>query len=430
MRNGIVYYKNINGAYEMMSMRIMWLCNTPLPEICSALGMTCHTESWLIGISNQLRINNDIELHYVFPQGVRKRIVHRKINNIVFWGFYDIHKNLFHIENENIKMFSELTNNIKPDIIHIFGTELPHSLECVKSLYDTSRVIVSIQGLTSEIAKVYLEGIPFRDKVIGRFVNKQYTSLLTERYEFYRRGQNEKGLLRNVKNVIGRTDWDQKCVKTINPKCHYYYCSETLREVFYDGKWDINHIQRNSIFVSQAYYPIKGLHVLIRAIPFISRQFPNVRVYVAGNKNFLENGNHYGAYIKKLMKKYHAEKQIIFLDTLSDKRVKERLLSTHISVMPSIIENSPNSIGEAMILGTPIVAANVGGIPSIVRDGVDGYLYTSGNERELAKAICRIFMNDAVALKFSNREYRQSRKLYSRESNAQQLIEIYKQVAR
>ena len=76
---------------------------------------------------------------------------------------------------------------------------------------------------------------------------------------------NEKKILQNVSNVIGRTEWDRKCVMSINQRCHYYHCNETLRDTFYEGSWNIENIQRYSIFVSQAYYPIKGLHILISA---------------------------------------------------------------------------------------------------------------------------------------------------------------------
>ena len=60
-------------------------------------------------------------------------------------------------------------------------------------------------------------------------------------------------------------------------------------------------------------------------------------------------------------------------------------------VVPSSIENSPNSLAEAQILGLPLIAANVGGIPSMVKDGTSGYLYRFEEYETLAVLILRIF---------------------------------------
>lgn len=411
-------------------LKVLWVCNTPLPEIKKLIKSNGCTESWLIGISNQLRKKNNIKLYYVFPQKMHKKMICRTIDNIDFLGFYDTHKNVYQVEEYNIKIFQDIIESIKPDVIHIFGTEFAHSLEWVKSLSDTDRIVVSIQGLTSELSKIYLDGIPLRFSLAGSIVNGKYNCLLQEKYEFYKRGKNERKVLLNVKNVIGRTDWDKKCVLSINHKCHYYYCGEILRDTFYNGKWDINNIKRDSIFISQAYYPIKGLHILISALPAIKEEFSDVKVYVAGKKNFIENGNSYGKYIKKLIKKYHVDKNIIFLGTLTEDKVKKQLLKSHISLMPSILENSPNSIAESMILGVPVVAANVGGIPSIMDSGGEGYLYPSTDKKKLAEAVCKIFRNDRLALKFSQNGKKRAEELYSKETNSSRLMEIYSQIVK
>ena len=283
---------------------ILWVCNTPLPEIQRIAGINNYNEGWLIGISNQLRKREEIALHYAFPQNRHKKTIERIIDGIHFWGFYNCHKNLYIVKDEGIQTFKEIINQVKPDVIHIFGTEFSHSLECVESVSDKGNIVVSIQGLTSEIAKVYLRGIPFRNILAGRFVKGRYHCLLTDKMDFYRRGLNEKKLISTVENVIGRTEWDHACVKNINPICTYYHCNETLRNTFYSGEWEMENIEKYAIFVMQANYPIKGLHVLISALPLIKRKYPKVLVYIAGSKDFMINKSPYGLYIKFLIKKY------------------------------------------------------------------------------------------------------------------------------
>ena len=192
--------------------RILWVCNIPLPEIQRKVRVKRYNEGWLIGISNQLRQRKDIDFHYAFPQTSFKETLEKTIDGITFWGFYDCHKNMHKIDRKSIETFHSIIKKINPDIIHIFGTEYPHALECVNSISDKRKIIISLQGLTSEIAKVYTNGIPIGARLAGRFKAGKYQCLLTEQYDFYKSGANEKKILLNVKNVIGRTHWDRKCV--------------------------------------------------------------------------------------------------------------------------------------------------------------------------------------------------------------------------
>lgn len=411
-----------------MIKKILWICNIPLPEIQDMVGVKSYNEGWLIGISNQLRNLKDIELHYAFPQHLYPKILNRRINGINFWGFYDTHRTSYEIKRSNISIFSKLVKKIEPDVIHIFGTEYSHALEFANSISDKNKIVVSIQGLTSEIAKVYLKGIPFIQQIQGRFSDGEYRCLINDRMNYFKRGANERRLLLNVKHVIGRTKWDKKCVKKINPKCYYYYCSETLRDIFYKDTWDIKNIQRHSIFINQGNYPIKGLHLFICALPLIKQKFPDVLVYVAGDKNFLSSGDAYGIYIKKLIKKYNLDNNFIFLGKLTDNKIKEKLLESNVLLMPSLIENSPNSIGEAMLVGTPVVASNVGGIPSILKHGVEGYLYPVMDRGKLSEFIIKVFEDDSLALYFSKNGRRRAKLQYSRENNINQLLKIYEQI--
>ena len=71
--------------------------------------------------------------------------------------------------------------------------------------------------------------------------------------------------------------------------------------------------------------------------------------------------------------------------------MKERFLLSSVFVCPSVLENSPNTVGEAMLLGVPVVASDGGGIPDMVTDGQTGLLIPAGDSAALAKAISRIW---------------------------------------
>lgn len=405
--------------------KIMWLCNTPLLEIREELGIKIGGESWLQGISSQLRKQKGIELNYVFPQGKVQRLLKRQINGISFWGFYSSGGKGYELSKKREQQIKKIVQEIDPDIIHIFGTEFAHTLECIRSVSDKGKIVVSIQGLVSECEKVYTKKIPITEIFVRA---ADIESIWKNRCYFYRRGLNERTALTETENIIGRTAWDRRCAKKQNPHCRYFYCNETLREPFYEGKWDIHKIEKYSIYISQAYYPIKGFHVFLKAFGEVVKSFPDAHVYVAGGKSFLQAGDAYGAYINRLMERYGVNDRIKFLGVLPAEQVKEQLLQTHLTVMPSLLENSPNSIGEAMLLGTPIVAAEVGGIPSLVRNEKEALLYSGHSTKRLAECIKRIFADDELALRLSVDGRKRAEKLYDRAGNLEKLLKIYEAV--
>ena len=66
----------------------------------------------------------------------------------------------------------------------------------------------------------------------------------------------------------------------------------------------------------------------------------------------------------------------------------------------STIENSPNSVGEAMLLGCPVVSSCVGGVPDMLEHGREGFLYQASVPYMLAWYVKRVFGDDELAMGF------------------------------
>lgn len=112
--------------------------------------------------------------------------------------------------------------------------------------------------------------------------------------------------------------------------------------------------------------------------------------------------------------------QIKFMGHCGWSTCKEVLLKSKFSVIPSEwYENNPLSVIEALCLGTPVLGANIGGIPELITPGVTGELFESGNVESLSAKIDEMFSNtysyDAQALC----------SLYSKECYLKQILEIY-----
>ena len=135
-------------------------------------------------------------------------------------------------------------------------------------------------------------------------------SIFAAQKKMYYRGLTEIKLIKNIKHVIGRTNWDKCHTWAINPNVHYYFCNETLRSNFYNFTWDIKNCEPYTIFLSQAYYPLKGFHQLLKALPIILSYYPKTKVYIAGNDFFTINKwrlNGYGKLINSIIQKYHLD---------------------------------------------------------------------------------------------------------------------------
>lgn len=418
-----------------------------LPVIAKELALPySNREGWLTGILNALtakKENREIELGICFPiDSIEGHIPLQKGKPFMVQGVpcYAFTEDLVHPEKYEESMedvFAEIFEDFKPDMIHVFGTEFPHALAAEKAFGKPEKTLLGIQGLCCEIAKVYMAGLPnkvcnsvtFRDLI-------RRDSLKQQQEKFVLRGEREKEIIRRAGHITGRTEFDKKHTKAINSMAQYHSMNETMRESFYTGVWKQEACVRYSIFLGQGDYPLKGFHVLLEALPEIEKQYPDVKVYVAGNSIINQSGlkaklkiSAYGKYLLSLIKKHNLQDKVVVLGKLSEQEMKERFLKSEVCVCASVLENSPNTIGEAMLLGVPVVAANVGGIPDMITHEKDGLLFESGNAKQLAEAIIRVFHGE-LAEKLSAKARERAAKVHDGASNYRRLMEIYEYICR
>ncbi len=418
-------------------MKILWICNIPLPMISEQLGIpTSKSGGWLVGLSNALCASEDVSLTVCFPQSAP---IAGETKGIRYRSF----------PTEGVVKYSKVTettfrtifNEESPDIIHVFGTEAAHSLAAVRaaeSLELLDRTVVSIQGLVSVIGKYhYTAGLPARvcrKNTLRDFIKRD--NINAQKKEYLKRGENEIALLKKVKHVIGRTDWDYACTKAINPARTYHLCHETMRDAFYKSSWDYNSCEKHSIFFSQCAYPLKGFHRMLDALAILAKRYPDVHLYTAGpdlsaNKSFLQKQKH-TYYWKYIADKIHAlglENRITFLGVLDEEQMRAAFLKANVFASASSIENSPNSVGEAMLLGVPTVASDVGGVKSMLTHGKDGYVFPFDAPYMLAHYIGEIFDSPALAEQLSANAQEHARITHSPEKNNEALLGIYRELS-
>lgn len=422
-------------------MKILWVCNVIVPKICEMRkqeNRNC-VGGWLEGMSDALLKSDDVTLIYCYPNYESNLLIEEHVSNFYSYGIPMTYKEASKTLNEKspaVEYFKMIIEKEKPDVVHFWGTEFLYAQKFYNALkinegYE-EKVVVSIQGLVSVYAKHFDAGIPERVmKSITFSELKGRCSLRSMKKSFVFRGEKEKELLGSVKNVIGRTSWDEACTSIMNPKRKYYKCNESLRNAFYTGQWKYSECKPHQIFISQASYPIKGLHKVLEAASLIRKAYPDLLIKVAGQNIFHGNvikGNTYGNYIQSLIRKYRLENNIVFLGMIDAEKMKATLLESNIFVCPSSIENSPNSLGEAMLLGVPCIASDVGGCADMMEHKKEGFIYPFNESYKLAFYICKIFEDDVLASKIGKEAKKRALVTHDREKNNEALYKIYENI--
>ncbi len=365
---------------------------------------------WVENLVNALSNEKRIQLFVSCFSYEIGHVIYKKIDNVTYIILPTDRKKLDKCTPLMMNSMIEIKETIKPDVVHIIGTEREYDYRLAE-ICGFDRTVVSITGLVSVGALHYYGGIESKCFIVpslGDLIRRGGPCF--EKKQFSRWGRYERQLILDVEHVFGRTTWDYACVKQINPRSNYHFCGEIINPIFFSTAWTVKNIKRHRIFVSQGSYPLKGLHQIIKAFRIILDSYPDSELVVAG-ANILKKRSimnrikrtTYGCYIQKLIKNLLIpEERIIFTDGLSTNEMLEEYLSCNVFVLPSAIENSPNSLGEAMALGVPCVSSCVGGVQDMLKDRVDGYLYPFDEFYMLAYYVCKLFSDDKLATSFGD----------------------------
>lgn len=132
----------------------------------------------------------------------------------------------------------------------------------------------------------------------------------------------------------------------------------------------------------------KGFDVLIDALGRLDQV--NVHLLMIGDGNEKDQ-------LEKQTEKLGLSDRVHMLGYRTD--IKELLNTLHVCVQPSRFEGMPIVILEAMAMGCPVVATTVGGVPQMIRDGVDGWLVPPQDSKRLAIAISNVLVDPIEAHK-------------------------------
>ena len=409
-------------------MKVLWVTNTEINSIARKFGATIVVGGWLEQTAGLLTQDEEITLSMAC--NTTNEYFDEVVDGVSYFSFDNI-KNTSGLD----ARIGKILDHVKPDVVHIWGTEYSHSLKFVNACIERnigSRVVVSIQGMVSVFKAHYYANLPssiVNHRTLKEFVRpniKKAGSIMEANGEF------EKMVLLKVDHCIGRTDFDHACVTQINGDIHYYHVDEILREPFYESPaWSYEGCNKKTIFFSQADYPVKGFHTMLQALPIIKKVYPDVVVNVLGEDPFncsfkqkLKRGS-YTRYIMDLIVKLGLKDNVNWMGRLDADQMVKQYLGANVFVCSSSIENSSNSIAEAMMLGVPVAASDVGGIKSFMTHEEDGIMFHDDAYYMLADAVMKIFGSPELASRLGQNARVRALKIHDRDINMCKLIDVY-----
>lgn len=413
-------------------MKVLWIVNMVLPELANHLGIqTSPSGTWMDDISRMISADKRVELAVAAVHGDSFRAM--KIGGIQWYLLPGTGKTMLIYSRNLTKYWEQVERDFLPDIVHLHGTEYSHGLTFLRR-FPSKKTIVSIQGILSRIKEVYFDGMPafawLRYRTLKEYVKLNGMLEMALLYKWNSRHERE--IIRRASYANTVNFWDTSITKSINPEIKCFKIEYNLRKEFYESeKWNIERCRRHSIVTNPAATPIKGLHILIKAVDIVRSVYPDVCVRVPGmstDGRRLSVTSGYAKYIKKLLTHYSLWDAFMFLGRLDCPQMIKTMLSSHAAVIPSAIEGTSLMLRETMFLGVPTVCSFRGGMADFVRDKESGFLYDFPEYTYLAQRIIQLFGDDYLSLKLSCNAILQAKNAHERERNLNDYITMYTRV--
>jgi glycosyltransferase involved in cell wall biosynthesis len=289
----------------------------------------------------------------------------------------------------------KLIDDYKPALIHVHGSEHCLGLAHQHASWQAPTVL-SLQGILRAYAPRALGELDLWDVIRQeRLVDLcRMAGVVGIRRAWRKAAQFENVILNAHRHFIGHNSWDKAQLYAANPNAIYHHVGDPVRREFFDTAWHPSRYRRNTVFFGNLAGAHKGGHTIVRALPILARDFPEVHFRLAGR---LGTKGGYGRLFLNEAARLGIADRVTFLGFLDATSMARELAHAHVFVSASHIDNNPSSVAEAQAVGTPIVASYVGGVPEMLDDGRAGLFFPAGDPEMLAYRLSQVFRSDPLA---------------------------------
>ena len=415
---------------------ILFICNVSMIDFIK--NHSNGSGGWIVGVIKELSKNSEYKLSLTYPSFNNICSIDEK-DGISYYSFYQERilpnnnkpKDESRYSKKLRSSLKKILNIVKPDLLFVFGTEFLHSQILVEEFNNPSKTIIHIQGLVTFYKDHCLFNLPFKVKY-GIYPSTCLRGFgIKIRRDYAKKSLIEQKTMQFSNHLLGRTEWDRYGASVINPNAKYYFSGEILRDSIYDNRklWSYEKCNKYTIYFSQGSATYKGLYHLLNELKNIVQKYPDTHLFIGGRNPIGDDSfksklvrSSYGYYLHSIIKKNKLSSYITFLGNQTEEQVVKNILSANVFIAPSNIENSSNAIGEAVMLGIPVIASDVGGVKDIVFHNENGFIYPLDESYMINYYISMIFDN-----KFEVK-YSTMLDIFDKENNKEQLNRIIHKV--
>lgn len=381
-------------------MRVLWLTHAQLPAVTGQSAMA--GGGWLEGLRSALELfEPQVELGIASPSS-RPQAPMQHGNATYFalgpwdrsrchgatqtWGMGSSHA-------ETISGVQDVIRRFRPDLVHVHGTE--HALGFA-AIHSGIPSVATLQGLATVYQLFTLDGAPL-SQIVRSAATRSFlrgNGLIPGYLRMRRRAVDERAIIRGLNNFMGQTEWDKTVLMFLNSSAKYFHSECVVQSVYYASRWSPPVGVEESIFCTGGGASYKGLETLLAAVSILSMAGrPAIRLRVAGG---LQQSAMWRT-LSAMVRREGIESQVVWLDKLPASELVAEAKRANVFVHPSHIDNQPNAVIEAMLLGMPVIAGAVGGVPELVEHEASGLLYHDRDPYALAGALTRLLDDEEYA---------------------------------
>lgn len=392
-------------------MKVFWITNIPIGRIAVELFNKPMGGLWMDAMLVQLRKTGKVEFA-IATTTPTKETIQKEYDGINYYLLPGGHAVYYkRPESEAMAEWKSIFEKEKPDVLQIWGTEYSHAVPALKVAKEMGiPSVVYIQGVMSAIEK-------YADGLVKTSTRMRYITLrdlyrnqlwLNQNGWFKKRAKVEKQILELSGNIVVENNWAEWMCKAVNPGLGVFKIPLNINEVFFEKKWDVEKMEPHSIICNASGTAYKGLHVLLDALVLVKKECPDVKLYVPGGSCIVKGIKQrqskpgYWSFITDKIKKLGLEKNVIFTGYQTPVQLADRLAKSNVFALCSSVENHSSSLKEAMAVGTPVVASQVGGVTEYLEEGLNGCSYRYGEYECMAGAIKMLFADKEQCLQLSN----------------------------
>jgi glycosyltransferase involved in cell wall biosynthesis len=405
MRENSVEFVVVNSK----KIKVVWLGPYPSGLLSRELTIVrcskAHPAGWIVNLANALAKREDIDLHIitassgifenqtVSKDGITFHVI-RHTFPFTVRGFPE------YMRLDLVTRYARLRRQIKqilvklqPHLIHVHGTESGYGLAALETNVPT---IVSIQGIINSLVRV------------------------SPSLSFRLQAPIELNVIRKAKYFGTRTAWASSFIRDLNNTAIIYYLPEAIDHLFF--KTSAQHSNPNILIVGSVMQR-KGIEDALRAMSIVVAACPSAKLLVVGEgrPDYLEE-------LKKRTRSAGIEANVEWLGFKDAEKVAALHAKAAILIHPSHMDNSPNSVAEAMASGVPVIASDVGGIPSMIENGATGLLIQPENHHQLAEAIMLLLQDEAERKRLASRAKQVALQRHLPSEVAQKTMDVYKDI--